>query len=659
MCVGWLTFVCLAGQLIFFAWVCFKYLWPLWKRKRQVNEQYEAAQKIIVENSSLEDARLQLKASLFNEPDIRWARNDFERFASAWGDARPHGEERPLVTVRLRDFLSPWTVVEGAANQRNAAAMSGVLLALGIFGTFLGLVIGLQGVHPGGNIQEMSMGIDNLITSLSLAFDTSLLGIFTSIVFSTLHKRFIRETEKVVLALDKSLYKVFPCESSETLARRYIDIQEEIKHGLQTLATDIATRMTETVAPAMGMAVSQQLQPALAETNNLLSASIEGQKEANGVLAKHLDAVGEKQLTATQDALDKYFESMSGNIQEQIGNVAEVIRQTAEAQASIREEMVNFGERLQQQFAAQSTLIEKTSAAGRILSESMDSLAGIAEKLKSSSDDITAAAALLAESAAAARDGQETLREVVASQIEAMRTTRETLSEVWEQITDNMSVVSDHVQGLLEKIESTLGGHLVGALESFDTKVAEVSERFSGTLLEANDTIQEVPGILKSLDESAAMIADGIGGQKAVIGDLRQTVEKFVSPNIDKVSAAANLMATSVDSIADKVDVASTLVRDFDARVKDLTANIDERLAKLEQIAATTADGKKEDPALADRIVVELGAISQTLASTNAAIAKINNQANEYGQGMLQAMEGLAAQAANSQTKRKFGIFGR
>ena len=48
------------------------------------------------------------------------------------------------------------------------------------------------------------------------------------------------------MALDSLLCKVFPFDSQERFARKYYELQMDIKQGLQTLATDVATQITGT-----------------------------------------------------------------------------------------------------------------------------------------------------------------------------------------------------------------------------------------------------------------------------------------------------------------------------------------------------------------------------------------------------------------------------
>lgn len=590
----------------------------------------------------IEEATKKIRSLLFK--DVKWARPQFEYFVSAWRDARPHGEEKAMISVRFKDFMTSEITIDETANQRTSEAMSGVLLALGIFGTFLGLVLGLGGVQPGGSIDQMTSGVQGLIESLSLAFVTSLLGIFTSILFSILHKHYVRRIEAVVFKLDNGLAAIFPCQTAELLSRRYIDTQEDIKHCIQTLATDIATKVADSIGPAMGDAVSTHLAPIMENVSDLLSSNIDQLKGMYEQLTTHIESMEEKQSDAIQGVITEYMDKLSGNFEQSIESVSWIIKETTDAQVTIRKEMIRFGEQMQQQFEVQDKLIEETSKAGEILSDSMECLSNIAKELKASANDISTAAELLAESAKQAKEGHETLSDIVEKQIEAMQTTKENLEEAWQNITENMSSVTNQIQGLLDSLGESLGEHLMGALESFDSKIAEVAERFSGTLFEANDTIKELPSLISDLSQNTALIAEGIKGQTVVINNLRETTENLIAPNIDRVADAATTMDSTVETVKATLESAENLLEGFDDRIQSILQKIDEKLAQAEEIYSSDSKGAQESSENKpyEKHITKL---IETLSTVSTTTTDINEGLSKYFVALNTAIKDLSKKA--------------
>ena len=65
----------------------------------------------------------------------------------------------------------------GIKSRYSANSIAGLVLTIGIFGTFLGVLIGLAAF----NLQDESIGIQNLINSLKLAFITSVSGMLSNL----------------------------------------------------------------------------------------------------------------------------------------------------------------------------------------------------------------------------------------------------------------------------------------------------------------------------------------------------------------------------------------------------------------------------------------------------------------------------------------------
>ena len=199
----------------------------------------------------------------------------------AWAEARPQGEERAVIPVRLRDFLTPEVVLESGRNRRMAEALPGIFVALGIFGTFLGLVLGLKDLKL-DQLETLKDSVGHLISGLSLAFLTSLAGIALSVIFSFSYRHFDPPVGASPDGARRPFCKVFPFDSQERFARKYYELQMDIKQGLQTLATDVATQITGTIAPQIGRGFGKTLGAGIGEPSgtdsNIKSMRVRGSR---------------------------------------------------------------------------------------------------------------------------------------------------------------------------------------------------------------------------------------------------------------------------------------------------------------------------------------------------------------------------------------------
>ncbi|MDD2389915.1 MAG: MotA/TolQ/ExbB proton channel family protein [Desulfobacterales bacterium] len=506
--------------------------------------------------------RQQIQATLFDT--TQWAERAFKSFRVSWEDSRISGEDTASIPIRLREFLTPEIVLDSVRNRRMTEALPGIFVAIGIFGTFLGLMLGLNDLRL-DELENLKQGVGHLVSGLSLAFQTSLLGIFLSILF-TLSCRFaVNGLEQTLLRVDDLVYNIFPCHSNERYARKYMELQADIKHGLQTMATDIAIKLSDTFAPALGEVMETQLVPVIKDLHEWIKSDLKESKQQQSqildgfnekltrmsdVITDHFEHSQQKQSEAMETVLKEYVAYMNDTFKMQFQKMGRIIEDTTKAQTGIREQLLEFTNQLKSQFSAQTELIEKTGRAGEILSESLDGLEGISQKLKSSSGDIASAAALLESSATRAKEGQGILQESMQSQVQAMDRARKESEGAWNTITENSAAVVEQIRGTIRELAEGIGTHLNKALETYDEKVAEVVERFSGSLFEVKQSMEEMPGLVVSLEGVLKTISQDISTQKEILDDLRHATNDVVVSNIEKASEASVRMANVVETIS-------------------------------------------------------------------------------------------------------------
>ncbi|GEM_PF-881243 len=502
-----------------------------------------------------------------------WAKEGFQEFRMAWEEARLPEESKAVLPIRLREFLTPEMVLDNVRNRRMAEALPGIFVALGIFGTFLGLVLGL-GELEFGKLENLQNGVSHLISGLSLAFLTSLAGIALSIVFSLSYRLSINRLERSFLALDGLLCRIYPFESQERYARRYIQMQADVKQGLQTLATDVAMQISGAIGPQLAEALQRNLIPVMRDLHSWIEKHIqENRNQQNDIISgfndhitrlskvivEHFKNSQDRQSEAMEAVLQHYSSHLTETFQKQFEAMGRVIEDTTKAQQEIKQQFVDFGEQLNKQFQSQGELIEKTNKAGEILGSSLDSLESIAQKLKLSADDISSAAELLEHSASSAMEGQKVLKETMVRQIETMVETRNELEGSWREITENAAKLVEQVSATIQELASGIGDNLIKALDSFDGKVAEVVERFSGTLFEASQTISEMPQLAMGMNENLQTISNGVNEQKNILTEIRETSKSVFSENIQMVCEASKELGES----AGKIGSTSTTMNEF------------------------------------------------------------------------------------------------
>ena len=545
----------------------------------------------IKKSEDIKAARQKTRTEIFNRTG--WAKDAFNDFRIAWEDARDRNEDTAIMPIRLRDFLTPEIVLDGVRNRRIAEALPGVFVSMGIFGTFLGLVLGLSDLRI-DDLANLKQGVGHLLSGLSLAFYTSLLGILLSIIFSILYRWRINSLEKAFLKIDALFCTLFPFQSYERYMRRFYDLQADIKHGLQTLATDVATKIADTMEPAIGEAFQKHLLPVMQDLHSFIKKNLDETREQqstilegfnrnlsqmSNVISKHFESSQRKQSEAMETVLKQYVDNMNDTFKSQFNDMGRLIEETTKSQSDIKEQLVEFTNHLKAQFEVQRELIGQTSRAGEILGESLDSLENISQKLKSSADDIASAAALLETSAIKAKEGLDILKDSMERQIDTMTETREELEITWRTTTESAKSVVDYIRETIRELGEGIGENLVQALDAFDGKVAEVVERFSGTLFEASQTIEEIPSLIAYLEKSINLMSSDISNLRSSFDDFNNSTQNLMAANIDKAITATEGIAEGAEKISSAVGATQEIFTDFSEKLRINTENIEEKVS--------------------------------------------------------------------------------
>ena len=461
-----------------------------------------------------------------------------------------------------------------------AESIPGIFVSFGILGTFYGLISGLGDIEL-DKLENLQAGVGHLISGLSIAFSTSLVGIAMSIVFSFIYRLMITRLERSFLSLDNRLTNIFPFNSQELYARKNYDLQADIKQGLQTLATDVAMG----IGDKFGRAIDEHLFPLISDFQELIKVSLQENKKQQDdifhkfnenltqlteIISNHFDHSQAKQTEAMGSILQQYSETLTTTFTAQFESMGTIIEETTQSQKEIKQQLVTFTESLSNQLQAQGELIEKTNRAGEILGQSLGSLETIAQKLKTSSDSIYSASELLDESSRAVTETQQALNTTMTSQIDAMKITSENLDQTWSEITTQSSQLVGQITQSVRELTDNVENNLIKALSSFDGNLAEIVERFSGTLYETNETISSLPNLVNKMKEA-------IAGQEKILNDIQEVSKGIIADNIKQAQDASSNLSESTKRIKQTLSGLDQFIETFSQKVISHSEMVDQQ----------------------------------------------------------------------------------
>jgi hypothetical protein len=549
---------------------------PLWIRISQLNRLTKFAsglQKQASSEETLSEARNTLLSKLSS---ISWLRHTARKFDQEWRAAVLKDRHAAIGPILLHEFLVPSVVLPGRANRHMALAIPGILVGLGIIGTFLGLVLGLPDIGragpsvDAGQLQEL-VGV--ITRSLGLAFWTSIAGIGLSLWFLFTDRLSVHLLERRVMEISRCTQAIYPCLPAAEITRMEYQLLKEVGDNLQTMGTDIGIALADAIEPAFGKAVGEHLAPVV--------------QDIRSAVEKLADMSSEKQAEGVQQMVETFMQSMNQAVGDQFGQLREILTSTVESQESIRSGFKEFGSQLKDSASVQEKLIVETTRAAETLSGSLDRLESISYLLGQAAEKVMLAGATLEKSATAAVQAQENALEAQRELVQAaeahssaMENARQQLSEAWETAVEQARGAIYQIQEATKELKEGIGDQLLKALETFDKVLAETTERFSGTLAQVDDSVGELPKVAKAVQESCLVLEAST--QKLVQGveKTQEMVAGLISENIEKATDAASVLRETVESASGTIEKQSQ----FQGQLISALKNLDSLALDLESL---------------------------------------------------------------------------
>ena len=258
-------------------------------------------------------------------------------------------------TVDAELFFNDSTLLKERMNKRLLDYVPQLLLAIGIFGTFFGLVLGLSGLDlsAGDNSQ-----LNSLIDGTKVSFLTSLYGMYFSIAISSLMNFHIGDYEENILKIKNNLNRIFKQALPE---QTLIKIEKELG----------ATRKEVENVKSVNWAMSEKL------------------GEIRGINKGMSVAIGQELISVIQsynETNEKYMEAVTKIVKTNLSGLAESVSSLFEEkmQTIFSEEFVTKFENLNR------NTLEVTTNNNKNIEEYKNEIAKISDSISNTNNTLTA-----------------------------------------------------------------------------------------------------------------------------------------------------------------------------------------------------------------------------------------------------------------------------
>lgn len=288
----------------------------------------------------------------------------------------------------VEDYIFESELLE-SCNYNVCTQVAGILTALGILGTFLGLVLGLRSFDF-SNADQMTSSVEALVGGLNVAFYTSIYGVTLSILYNIIFRRITtgltQELNHFYDAFNSALEPVSQKAMAERMDSRQAEnnaLMQEIKELLdERLGERLGYQMAETLTPVFDRII-QSLDSMMLDFHKEQANSLEKIVDAfvdrmGGALNSHVKALGESvdELSQAQKAMSVELQRLikqivktskdtsqinehAGIILEQLSGYIPLLTQTSQDSAKVIENMTQWSEDVQKMTDTQQRVMKE------------------------------------------------------------------------------------------------------------------------------------------------------------------------------------------------------------------------------------------------------------------------------------------------------------
>ncbi|MDR1035908.1 MAG: hypothetical protein LBT40_04890 [Deltaproteobacteria bacterium] len=429
-------------------------------------------------------------------------------------------------------------------NERLFSAVPNWLTGIGILGTFIGLVVGIQLADiqaltdSGGRLDTIELvngataSLSKLLDASKLAFLTSLAGLSLSIAFSVLEKYFFRKAAASVASftavLDASVVRYSP----EVISKMNLDLLKGLVDGPEgaTPAISVRTELGRSVEPFID-GFRESVEGILARS---AAAAIKPDLDK---ISSHLEEIKAERALETSSTvrgmMEAFFKSMEGTPQATIESLKEV-------NLLIKENI-----------AAGKEMVSSVKAASKEMGTVVKSLSKVASTAQKAADD---AGKHFAESTLGLRSAVEGLGKGIADSLD--KAAGDVSSAAAARISQEVEKIGNTIAGDVTKSIGKLGDAALGAQNGLTAAVQESAAAQLSVLKESMDGAAEsLKDFLKESrsngEELQLAVLAKIDGCQKIFDNVSQLTESMVSQmgvTSETCTAAARKAAESVNA---------------------------------------------------------------------------------------------------------------
>lgn len=210
-----------------------------------------------------------------------------KRFNSEWENYKsnlynPQNSNSYCSKTTAKNYFIHSTLSPKIFHNKTLPIIPSTLTAIGVLGTFGGLLLSLKGISLIGDFETITLSVNNVLHGASTAFKTSFTGISLSLVFNLFYRYIIGEINKGIQNINTSLDQRFPvtqiedhflsiATSTYLTSKATSDLGKEIGSNIEQVLTKAIKDMSDNMAEVLDSKLQETFSQVTALNEKLLS----------------------------------------------------------------------------------------------------------------------------------------------------------------------------------------------------------------------------------------------------------------------------------------------------------------------------------------------------------------------------------------------------
>lgn len=464
------------------------------------------------------------------------------------------------------------------------SAIPGILLGIGLLGTFLALYVALSQLNLGGSDTEvMKTSIIHFVEMVGIKFTASVWGILLSVIFTIYEKTLEGKLSTKIKQLQDNIDEVFKRQTAEQNLSLILTESEQQTMALNSLAETLIQRISEQFNPAIAQ-MNQHLEQMPIHISKAIGESL---KEPLQALQQNASSAAETQSESLENIVQSFVEKLDQTTGDQVNGVQTLMSETTSQLTHLIESIQEIS---QKQNVVQQ---EREAKMNTLFNTTMSTFEEQMNQMKNVFTD-------------ASMQASSTLRTMAEEQHQKILQEREAITQQSSQITSDMhgllSSLSAEATNRDSKVEELMTmitsqhSNLFETNKAFAIQMEETVTKIMNTIVlkvanvqsvinKSAEKLSVVPAMLDTFANSSSNLQEFAHTAKDATEQLSGTVSimKNVGSSIneqlqtlDNVTRSMNeASSNSVSILLTSDEVAKKLQNVYSEIVTDNTENLD------------------------------------------------------------------------------------